>query len=664
MGFIKDVSVRLKLLLLISLPVLGLTYFSLLDLKHGSDIADNAEAIEQLVEIASENSALIHELQKERGASAGYLGSTGRQFGDVLRQQRQQTDRKLEKHQALMDKLRPHISNPDVLQSLSTTETQLAKLQAVRQGIDNLAIPSADAIAFYTKTNTLLLEIVPIATETSKDAQVSRMLQAYFNFLQGKERAGIERALMSTTFSTNQFTEGAFAKFIRLVSEQDTYFSTFESFASEEHIAVFERAMTDSAVKHVGDYRQRAIDKSDFGGFGIDATTWFDAATGRINQLKRVEDKLSQDILAFSIRQRDNAYDSFSVLAVSVAVLVAITFVASYWMVSLINRQVRSLTDTVTHATEHKDLTARATVYSNDELGHTADSLNHMFATFSAAMDEIGRASIQLASAAEETSTTVAQSSQNLNAQLQQTEMIATATDEMSATTQEVAANITAAADAAARSQATVSQGNQTVRENVGRIHSLADEVQQVGGIIEELHNSSATIVNVIEVIKLVAEQTNLLALNAAIEAARAGEQGRGFAVVADEVRTLAQRTQDSTAEIESIISDFSNMSERSFQRISQSRKLAEDTAAQTSGLEAALEAISRDITAITEMATQVATAAEQQVATTNEMAGSMEQINHMSQASASGANQINVVAQEQSRMANNLQEISTAFRT
>ncbi len=664
MPIITHLSVRSKLLLLICIPLLGLTFFSLESLNLASEKAANAEVIEQLVTLSSTNGALVHELQKERGATAGFLSPNGSQFGKILVNQREMTNAALNQRLQLLQGLQSSFVDPGVLINLRAVEARLSQLDSYRQRVDDHQIPIKDALDFYTQTNALLLDIAPKAANASQDARISQMLQAYYNFLQAKERAGIERAVLSSVFSLNQFAPGAFQRFITLLSEQNTYFSTFLSFASDEQVNFYRDAMDGNAVKEVERYRQKAMDHAEFGDFNESASEWFKAATARINQLKKIEQRLSEDILIYSGKQKEEASSSYTLLLGFTLFIAALSFGAGYWMVTLISRQVNNITDTVNRSTQNKDLTVRAKAYSHDELGQTAERLNLMFSSFSAAMDDIGKASVQLASAAEETSATIADSGEGIDEQRRQTELVATATEEMSATSQDVARSIAAAADAAARSQATANEGVQAVRDSVERIHKLTAEVQQMGTIIEELHTSSTSIGNVIEVIKSVAEQTNLLALNAAIEAARAGEQGRGFAVVADEVRTLAQRTQDSTTEIEEIISNFNGISERAFHGISVSRELANDTAAQTGGLEQALDNISREITAIADMATQVATAAEQQVSTTTEMAGNMATISDMTQATAAGASQISAVAQEQARMANDLQAISTAYKT
>ncbi|MGH1373318.1 MAG: methyl-accepting chemotaxis protein [Cellvibrionaceae bacterium] len=664
MQALKNLSVRTKLLLLISLPVIGLAYFSGLGLKTASTTAANATTIEILVEIAAANSNLVHELQKERGASAGFLGSAGKKFSDVLRNQHRTTDNAIQKRQKLLDQFNHSELDSAVKDGLMRIDQRLQTLASIRQDVLRLSIAPPKAIGYYTQNNKILLDIAPKAASVSHDAQVSQQIQAYYNFLQGKERAGIERAVLSSVFAIDQFTPGNFQKFITLLSEQNSYLSVFETFAQPEQVRFYREAMGDTSVNQVKKYRDRALESAESGSFGIDPTSWFKAATGRINQLKRVEDKLSNDILTFSAAQRDSANDQFTGLLIFFMAVIAVTFSASFWVISLLTRQVSTLTDAVVMSAQNKDLSVRASAHSRDELGTAAISLNNMFENFSVALDEIGKSSIQLAGAAEETSSTVGESTRSLENQNEQTQMVVAAVEEMSATTQEVARNITNAADAAHNTQAIAEKSSHVVNDSVERIHRLAEEVKSVGGIIEELHASSSNIVNVVEVIKSVAEQTNLLALNAAIEAARAGEQGRGFAVVADEVRTLAQRTQNSTSEIESIISNFNSLSERAFEAIKAGSETAASAASQTGELIDALTDIGSSVNTISDMATQVAAAAEEQVATTTEISRNLTSISDMTQATASGSVQISAVAQEQAKLANNLQDISTAFTT
>lgn len=396
----------------------------------------------------------------------------------------------------------------------------------------------------------------------------------------------------------------------------------------------------------------------------MENTDWFRASTGRINQLKSVEDKISSEILSYSANIRNLASNKLRSFSLVFIVLVFVTIFFCFLIVREITHQVSVVTDAILTSSKNRDLSVRAKKISRDELGLSAENLNVMLEGFSIAIDEIARSSIQLASAAEETSTTVSNNSKNLEKQNEQTQLIVAAVEEMTVTTQEVARSITEVAESAASAHEIALKSSVTVNATVVQIGNLVEEVQSVGEIFEELHVNSENIVNVIEVIKSVAEQTNLLALNAAIEAARAGEQGRGFSVVADEVRTLAQRTQSSTAEIESIISTFNSISERAFNAISAGRESAHSTASQTNDLIEELHKIEKSVTSISEVASRVAVAAEQQVAATQEISENASAISAMTEATATGSAQIRSVSEEQARLASQLQDISTAFKT
>ncbi|MFJ4498197.1 MULTISPECIES: methyl-accepting chemotaxis protein [Pseudomonas] len=233
----------------------------------------------------------------------------------------------------------------------------------------------------------------------------------------------------------------------------------------------------------------------------------------------------------------------------------------------------------------------------------------------------------RLAGSAQSLSAVTEQTNLEVNSQKEETEQVATAMNQMTATVHDVARNAEEAALAAQTADDKVESGQQVVRQSMARIEQLADSATSASSSIESLSAEIQNIGTVLEVIKSVAEQTNLLALNAAIEAARAGEQGRGFAVVADEVRALARRTQQSTEEIERLVSALRAAAQSSVQQIRSSGELVKLAVSDALQTESALGSIAAAVSLIQQMNQQIAAAAEEQSSVAEEINRSVTQI-------------------------------------
>ncbi|WP_435608693.1 methyl-accepting chemotaxis protein [Pseudomonas knackmussii] len=235
--------------------------------------------------------------------------------------------------------------------------------------------------------------------------------------------------------------------------------------------------------------------------------------------------------------------------------------------------------------------------------------------------------------------------------------------NQMAATVHEVARNAEAAATSAEQADSTVASGQQVVRQTIGRIGELAEAVRQATQSIEQLGRESQNIGSVLDVIKAVAEQTNLLALNAAIEAARAGDQGRGFAVVADEVRALARRTQQSTEEIEKLISALQSGAQTSVQRMQRSHQLVEKSVEDAEQTESALNEIAVAVAVIHQMNQQIAAASEQQSAVAEEINRSVTSIRGIADESAQAMESTASSSVELAQLSRDLQGMVGQFR-
>ncbi len=301
------------------------------------------------------------------------------------------------------------------------------------------------------------------------------------------------------------------------------------------------------------------------------------------------------------------------------------------------------------------DLTQRIKVENNDEVGKLAHNFNTFVGSLQQLIGHIRQQSEQLTGQSEYGAQRANQSASELSLQQQEVTMVATAVTEMASATQEIASHAEQTAQAAQNSASSADNGRNLVLNTKASIHNLAQEVSQASSVISALNQHAQEISSVLATIQGIAEQTNLLALNAAIEAARAGEQGRGFAVVADEVRVLSQRTHNSTEEIKSTISVLQETTQRAVALMENSSKLANNSVADADTATHALEEINAAVALISDMATQIATAAEEQTHVTGEITQNVTAIKDVTEQLVEGAedslNQSNQLKQQAAQL-------------
>ena len=309
------------------------------------------------------------------------------------------------------------------------------------------------------------------------------------------------------------------------------------------------------------------------------------------------------------------------------------------------------------------DLTAYFKVQSSDELGDLGGAFNQTVQRIHALLEQVNHTVRDVEGQAKRVERVSAQSSQAVAQQRAQIEQVATAMNEMSATSQEVANSAAAAVSNAQSVNDETVTGRARVEQQVSSIEKLAQEIDNSVVVINQLATNSKSIGQVLGVIKGIAEQTNLLALNAAIEAARAGEQGRGFAVVADEVRNLARRTQQSTEEIEQMINQLHSGVGSAVKAMNASHLMADETVAQSVDVQGALENILAAVGMIVDQIQQIAAAAEQQTAVAHDIDQNIVQIDQTGELTAEGADETAQASQDMSGQVEHLKTLISAFK-
>jgi len=309
------------------------------------------------------------------------------------------------------------------------------------------------------------------------------------------------------------------------------------------------------------------------------------------------------------------------------------------------------------------DLTIRVPVKTRDEIGDLGVNFNAFVSKLQSIIGDVTDVTSQLGEASEQMASIMVQTNAGIEKQKLETVTVASAMTQMTASVHEVSSNASNASDAAGGADTEAQEGRQVVQSTVRAITDLAEEIEESSKVIEKLKHNSENIGTVLDVIKGIAEQTNLLALNAAIEAARAGEQGRGFAVVADEVRTLAQRTQESTAEIERLIVELQTGAEDAVDVMRHSREQAGTSVEPAQQAGNSLDAITQSVDTINQMNTQIATASEEQSSVSQEIQRNVINIQTIAEETAEGAEQTSQASEEVANLGKQLNVLVGQFR-
>ncbi len=649
---LRNIPLSLKLLLILACPLLGFLWLAALQLNSSYQTLQEMEQTQEASVVAQKVSQLITVLQRERGASGVFLGSQGKNMQDVLLRMRGQTDTALADARAL--------GNIDA--GLSEALAALSGLDAMRGQIDKLAINNRESGARFTDIIRKLIGYTHAVERSVKDPILSRALSSLNQFIEMKERAGRERAMLGVVFNQDRFDADLLSIFSRNLGEFTAYSEGFRRNASPEFVSKLDEKMQQPSGLEVARLQKLAFETPLGQPLGVKATDWFQTSTNRIDLMGEVENELGGSVYELAAQERSKASAMLWMTVISVLVAIAVVAALSYLIIRNINLAVGEANRALL-ALSQRNLTARSGYVGNDEFGEITRNLNTMAEELTQIVQEIGSATAQVATAAEECSAVTLQTSDSLERQRQGTELVVTAINEMSATVREVAQSTNDAAEMSRQVNLSTTQGRQEIERTVEMIRELSTQADDTARIIGDLKHESDSISSVLDVIRGIADQTNLLALNAAIEAARAGDHGRGFAVVASEVRTLAQKTQESTGNIQEMIANLQRGSDLATQSMQETLGKARAGASNIERAGDLLADIASGVSSISDRNMQIAAAAEEQSAVAEDINRNVVDINDVAIQVSSGAEQTAVTSQELARLADHQQKLVSRFR-
>lgn len=506
----KTLTLQRKLLLLLVLPLAGLVFFGGQGALETWSVKRGYERLDVQAEVLREIGNLAHELQKERGRSAVFVGSNGERFRTEMEDQRRATDTALVAFEGRIAAVAKLTLGKEFEEDLAAGRSALGQLARQREAISVLQITGAESTRYFTETINGLLQVAMAVALRVEDPNVARGMFAYVNFLKAKEQTGIERAVLATVFSEDRFNGDSYKRISRIVAVQDTYLTMAMSFVTEDQHRHYDETMRQPIVESVMKMRETALQKVEEGQFGISSHVWFDAITQKIDLMKVVEDRLAEDYRTMVQSLRSEARNAFLVFGTATVGIVALTVILGVAIIRSITAPLRRVILELTTGSDQ----------------------------VTAAADQVATASQSLAEGASEQAASLEETGASL--------------EEMSSMIQRTADNARGAQQLSNETRRAAETGSQDMTEM-----NLA---------MDAIKASSDNIAKIIRTIDEIAFQTNILALNAAVEAARAGDAGQGFAVVADEVRTLAQRSAQAAKETAQRIEDSIEKSERGVQ--------------------------------------------------------------------------------------------------
>lgn len=629
----ERLSFTKKLILMLIVPIIGLLIFSSLQISSKMSVVSNMQRLDELTGLAVSSSDLIEELQRERGRTAGYLAAGG---GDAvsLQGQRGRTDEALAHFRATLQGLK---LEGDLKGSADRAVQKLSELPNQRSLVSSVSVGIKEALAYYTETIAALISTVTSVSEQASTPAVALRLVSLDALVREKEFAGQERAMLNEVFTSHGSVHDDKSRMAAIVGEQKACEDLFLAHATDEASSLYHEKMSASFVDDVSHFRsiamgedgpeaadppsdqptaQKVGDPPEPGaaaakGSGLDASAkdWWRASTARIDGMFDVEGLIEHDVRKMVADLRTDAGWALAFFAALALLAIASAVVLSY---VLARGMIRSFTG-------------------------ASDTLSKVVSQIGGFVQQQSSSTSQTASSVSETTTTV---------------------EELRKTAETADSSSKGMSGVAQQSKSASDEALEAVAHGTEAMQHIRSEVEGIAQNILELSEKNIQIGEIVQTVNAIAEQSNLLAVNASIEAAKAGDHGKGFSVVAAEVKALAQQSKEATDQIRSILAEIQKSSNAAVMITEQGVKRVEEGASLIEELGRTIQNLASAIQQSADSASQISLISSQQLAGIEQITEAMRSIGVATSQNAQGARQLEETATEIRTVSSRILEI------